>query len=89
MKKYFGLMLAAILICGASVFTSCTVSDNPAQPAEPDLNVAEKIIGKWITAESDGKAIPTNDKVVFDFVSTPEAYVSVSVQDKERERLLE
>ena len=31
MKKYFGLMLAATLICGASVFTSCSESsDNPA-----------------------------------------------------------
>ena len=82
MKKYFYLMLAAILICGASVFTSCTVSDNPASPAEPDLGVAEKIIGKWITAESDGKAIPTNDKVVFDFVSTTKAYVSLSFQER-------
>ena len=25
--------------------------------------VEQNIIGKWITAESDGKAIPTNDKV--------------------------
>ena len=33
MKKYIYLMLAAIMICGASVFTSCTndTSDNPAQ----------------------------------------------------------
>jgi hypothetical protein len=76
---------AAILICGASVFTSCTASDNPAQPAEPDLNVAEKIIGKWITAESDGETMPTNEKVVLDFVSTTEAYVSLSIQDRTAE----
>ena len=33
MKKYLYFILAAILICGASVFTSCTndTSDNPAQ----------------------------------------------------------
>ena len=33
MKKYFNLMLAAIIICGASVFSSCAndTSDNPAQ----------------------------------------------------------
>ena len=61
-KKLFYFVIAAALICGASVFTSCTVSDNPAQPVEPDLNVAEKIIGKWITAESDGKAMPTTRK---------------------------
>ena len=85
MKKYFNLMLAAILICGASVFTSCTNSDNPAQPVEPDLNVAEKIIGKWITAESDGEIMPTNEKVVLDFVSTTEAYVSLSIQDRTAE----
>ena len=78
-------VLAAIITCGASVFTSCTVSDNPAQPAEPDLNVAEKIIGKWITAESDGETMPTNEKVVLDFVSTTEAYVSLSIQDRTAE----
>ena len=81
-KKLFYFVIAAALICGASVFTSCTASDNPAQPAEPDLNVAEKIIGKWITTESDGKAIPTNDKVFYDFVSTTKAYVSLSFQER-------
>ena len=78
MKKYLNWVLAAILICGASVFTSCTASDNPAQPAEPDLGVAEKIIGKWIAASIDGKALPTNDKMVCNFISTTEAYISAS-----------
>ena len=32
MKKYMNWMLAAILICGASVFTSCSNSDNPVTP---------------------------------------------------------
>ena len=32
MKKFMNWMLAAILICGASVFTSCTNSDNPVTP---------------------------------------------------------
>ena len=79
MKKYFNLMLAAILICGASVFTSCTVSDNPASPAEPDLGVAEKIIGKWMIAERDGQPALTNEKEVFNFISTTEAYLSASL----------
>ena len=78
MKKIFNWMLAAIITCGASVFTSCTVSDNPASPAEPDLGVAEKIIGKWIAASIDGKALPTNDKMVYNFISTTEAYISAS-----------
>ena len=75
-------MLSAIIICGASVFTSCSKEDNPVTP---DLNVAEKIIGKWITAESDGKALPTNEKIVFDIVSPTEAYVSLSIQDRTAE----
>ena len=32
MKKFMNWMLAAILICGASVFTSCSNSDNPVTP---------------------------------------------------------
>ena len=78
MKKYLNWMLAAILICGASVFTSCTASDNPAQPAEPDLNVAEKIIGKWMLAENDGETALTNEKAVVTFLSATKAYQSVS-----------
>ena len=79
MKKYFNLMLAAIIICGASVFTSCTVSDNPASPAEPDLGVAEKIIGRWITEEMGGRTMLTNQKVIYNFISTTECYFSASL----------
>ena len=69
-------MIAAILICGATTFTSCTNEDNPATP---DLNVAEKIIGKWIIAERDGQPMPSNEKIVFTFVSATKAYVSASL----------
>lgn len=79
MKKYLNWMLAAILICGASVFTSCSSNDdNPVKPVEPDLNVAEKIIGKWMLAENDGEPALTNDKNVFTFLSATKAYLSVS-----------
>ena len=71
-------MLAAIMICGASVFTSCTASDNPVVPVEPDLNVAEKIIGKWMVAERDGEPALTNEKTVLTFLSATKAYQSVS-----------
>ena len=76
MKKIFNWMLAAILICGASVFTSCTNDDNPA--VEPDLNVAEKITGKWMVAEIEGQPCPTNWKTVLTFVSPTQAYGSLS-----------
>ena len=63
-KKLFYFVIAAALICGASVFTSCTNgnADNPVVPVEPDLNVAEKIIGKWMIAERDGQPALTNEK---------------------------
>ena len=53
MKKLF-MVLAATLICGASVFTSCTNDDDPV--AESDLGVAQKITGRWMTASVDGMA---------------------------------
>ena len=50
LKKFLKSILTVIIIYNASVLTSCTNSDNPASPAEPDLGVAGKIIGKWMTA---------------------------------------
>ena len=69
-------MMAAILVCGASVFTSCTSSDD--NPAKKDQNVAEKIIGKWMVSELDGTPCPTNWKTVLTFVSPTKAYGSLS-----------
>ncbi len=47
-------MTAAILICGAaSVFTSCTNEDTPADPAD---NLSEKIMGKWMKSEQGFQA---------------------------------
>ena len=84
MKKILNLMLAAILICGASVFTSCTNGngDNPVVPVESDLNVAEKIIGRWMIAERNGQPVPTNQKQVFNFTSATKVFVSLSISAK-------
>ena len=76
MKRLFQWMMAAILICGATTFTSCTNEDNPATP---DLNVAEKIIGKWIETDINGQPAATNAKRVYTFVSTTKAYLSASL----------
>ena len=75
MKKLLNFMLAAALICGASVFTSCSKNDNPVNPAD---NLAENIIGKWIVAEKGGQPVLTNEKAVYTFVSTTRAYISAS-----------
>ena len=44
MKKLF-MVLAATLICGACVFTSCKKDEDNS------LKLEEKIIGKWMMAE--------------------------------------
>ena len=76
MKRFFQLMLAAILFCGvAAMFTSCTNEDNPVKPVD---NLSEKIIGKWMFAIRNGETTPTNKKRVFTFVSDTKAYVSAS-----------
>ena len=76
-KNFVHWMFAAILVCGASVFTSCSSNDD--NPTQPDLNVAEKIIGKWMVEELDGQACPTNLKAVITFLSPTKAYGSLSV----------
>jgi hypothetical protein len=44
-----------------------------------DLNIPEKIIGKWIYADKNGETLPTNEKSVITFVSTTKAYKSASI----------
>ena len=72
-------MLAAILICGATVFTSCK-SDDDKDPVID--NLSEKIIGKWIVADRNGQPMPTNGKIVFTFVSPTKAYLSASFNER-------
>ena len=69
-------VFVATLVCGASVMTSCSSNDD--NPAQSDLNLSEKIIGKWMVAELDGQACPTNLKTVLTFVSPTKAYGSLS-----------
>ena len=75
MKRMIQWMMAAILICGATLFTACSNQDHPATP---DLNLSEKIIGKWMYSETNGEPVPTNKKSVYTFVSPTKAFVSVS-----------
>ena len=72
MKK---TVIAIALAMMSILFVECN------KEVEPDLDVAHKIIGKWIYAETDGKALPTNEKVVYEFVSATKAYVSLSFTD--------
>ena len=71
MKKLF-MVLAATVICGACLFTSCKKDE------DNDLKLEEKIIGKWIIADINGRPTLTNIKEVFTFASTTKAYISAS-----------
>ena len=78
MKKMMNWMKAAILICGTSVFMACSLDDDPTPVPQPDLNLPENIIGKWMVEELDGQACPTNLKAVITFLSSTKAYGSLS-----------
>ena len=76
MKRLMQWVMAAALICGTSVFSSCSKDDNPVDPAD---KLSEKIIGKWISTEMDGRPLMTNSKAVFTFVSATKVYMSTSI----------
>ena len=69
MKKIFVLMLLT-----AIAFTGCKKDKMD--------KLDEKIIGKWMIADKDGKPELTNKKQVFEFVSPTEAIVSTSLKPK-------
>ena len=74
MKKAY---LAIVMMMTGILFAGC----DKGKEVEPDRGVAQKIIGKWISAETESKVIPTNEKIVYDFVSPNKAYVSLSFTD--------
>ena len=78
-KRIYHLMLAAIIACGAMTLTSCSIDDNPVIPD----SLAEKIIGKWMTADFYGVPVPTNNKMSYTFVSTTKGYISASLNSRQ------
>ena len=70
MRSTFGRLLcknwvlAVIIICGAGIFTSC-MSDNGDNPASDSLT--EKVVGKWIHADTDGETVTTDMMSVYTF----------------------
>ena len=77
MKKNFLWMFVAILICGACVFTACSSSDDD-DSNKTNNNLSEKIIGRWIIDEKEGKPALTNQKLVINFESANKVSVSLS-----------
>ena len=56
-------VLAATLVCGASVMTSCSSDDNPVT----DDGLKEQVVGKWIHTDTDGEAVTTDMMSVYTF----------------------
>ena len=75
MKKLI-MVLAATVICGACLFTSCKKDE------DNNLKLEEKIIGKWIMTDKNGQPIPTSERLVYTFVSTTKALVSASLNSR-------
>ena len=72
-------MRKAFLAIAAAMMGIFFVGCNNGKEIEPDRDVANKIIGKWMVAERDGHAALTNKKAVFTFVSVTKAYQSASL----------
>ena len=77
MQKIMNYLLMAATVCGISL-AAASCSSNDDNPATPDLNLSEKIIGKWIVAEDNGEPALTNKKRVLTFISATKAYMSAS-----------
>ena len=75
MKKLI-MVLAATVVCGACLFTSCKKDE------DNNLKLEEKIIGKWIMTDKNGQPIPTSERLVYTFVSTTKALVSASLNSR-------
>ena len=71
-------LLMAATVCGISL-AAASCSSNDDNPATPDLGVKEKIIGKWMIADIDGQAAPTDEKMVYTFLSATKGYMSASI----------
>lgn len=79
MKKTMNWMMAAILFCSLSVFTACS-SDDDNKPAS---DLVDKIAGKWLYVEYDGKTAEQDEFSVTTFVkegSELKAYITQSAK---------
>ena len=76
MKKIMQWVMATALICGASVFSACSSDDDKSGNID---NLAEKLQGKWMMAEIDGKPVPTDSKQVLTYGPGNKFYYSLSI----------
>ncbi len=77
-KRFLWMMATILTLCGAVMFSSCSKDDDNGNGSVNELNVKEKIMGKWIMADMNGKPALTNEKCVFAFRSPTKGYISAS-----------
>ena len=85
MKKIQWLLSSA-LVCASAAFVACSNNEGSGSSSEKPLvvNLPQKIVGKWIHAETDGAPVLTNQKSVHTFVledSTIKVYNSLAMND--------
>jgi len=73
MLKRFFTILAVTAVAAMAIVGCKKDKDNT------DLNLEEKIIGKWMIADRDGQPMLTNKKMVVTFASATKAYMSESL----------
>ena len=86
-KRFLNYLLMAATVCGISL-AAASCSSNDDNPTTPDLNLSEKIIGKWMPADIDGKPVLTNVKNVTTFLSATKATVSTSRSEHTSEAVM-
>ena len=77
-KRVLWMMAAILTLCGAVMLSSCSKDDDNGNGSGNELNVKEKIIGKWVVTDIDGQPALTNMKSVYTYTSTTKAYMSAS-----------
>lgn len=63
------------LFAAVALLAACLKDDYKG----PYVTLSENLIGKWIIADKDGGPALTNEKLVYNFVSTGKAYISASL----------
>ncbi len=78
MKKSLCFLLSGILLCSTIVLSGFADKNSANSSDVTQEQIEENIIGRWMLSEEDGTPVMTNEKSVFNIVSTNKAYAGVS-----------
>ena len=78
-KRTLWVMAAILTLCGSIMFTACSKDDDKTND---DMNLSQKIVGQWVTADRDGLPMPTNEKWVITINSPTKASICASLNER-------